>query len=65
MNKDVRQLMRAARRQGLRVAHRGAHVRVTNPATGDFVTVPKTPSDRRWRKNSIADLRRIGFNTTR
>lgn len=62
MNKDVRQLVKRAERQGLDAENRGTHVRVRNPRTGRWATLPKTPSDRRWRANAIADLRKIGFN---
>ncbi|MCY4726685.1 hypothetical protein NYO98_10385 [Nocardioides sp. STR2] len=65
MNKDVRQLMKAAKREGLEVATQGDHLRVTNPATGEWTTVAKTPSDYRWRKNCLVHLRRIGFRGCR
>ncbi|GAA4680611.1 hypothetical protein [Nocardioides nanhaiensis] len=65
MDKDVRQLVKAAARQGFEAVPHGAHVRVTNKRTGEWTTLAKTPSDYRWRKNAIANLRRMGFNPHR
>lgn len=62
--KDMKALLRQARRQGFTITynHRG-HQRVRNPATGQRAVVSATPSDGRAVRNARADLRRIGLQT--
>lgn len=62
MHKDVRQLIKKARKQGFTDDETSKHVMVRNPETGGLALLPCTPSDRRWRANALADLSRIGFN---
>lgn len=59
--REVRDLVREAERQGWRVRERGAHFTLFAPDGVGIVTVAKTPSDRRWRANTLAQLRRHGF----
>ena len=61
MNKDVRKLVAALQRiDGVEVITGGSHLKVHK--AGQFVTtIPTTPSDVRWRSNTLADLRRHGI----
>lgn len=61
MNKDVRKLVTALQRiEGVEVVMGGSHLKVHK--RGQFVTtIPTTPSDMRWRSNTMADLRRHGI----
>jgi hypothetical protein len=62
MNKDVNQLIKTVRKVGgFEIGYTKRHVVVTNVETGERAILPKTPSDSRWRKNAVADLKRIGF----
>lgn len=64
MRKDVAAFARILSRSGLRV-ERGAHYKVFNN-DGRLVTVlAMSPSDHRWRKNAIRDLRRAGIELGR
>lgn len=60
--KEVRELVREAERQGWRVDATGAHYRLYSPDGVTIVTLAKTPSDHRWRENTIAKLRKGGFH---
>jgi hypothetical protein len=63
-------ILEAAEKQGLLVERpgdryngdgskkRSRHIRITDPATGNFITVANTPSDWRALKNDIAWMRR-------
>jgi hypothetical protein len=53
------ELLRLARRLGWRLdgLTGGGHVRLTKPGR-PFVIVAATPSDRRWQRNALAQLRR-------
>jgi hypothetical protein len=57
---DVRQLVRKLKRQGylLEETKRGSHWEVRTKAGERVATFPSTPSDRRWRDNTLADIRR-------
>ncbi|HEY8342498.1 MAG TPA: hypothetical protein VIK75_05795 [Calditerricola sp.] len=62
MDKEVRDLVRALRRQGFRVEEGRKHLKVYPPVPGAKpYPLPKTPSDRRWLKNAISHLRKYGF----
>lgn len=60
---DIKKLALAAQEQGWRVeATKNGHVRFVPPnPRGQFVIVPKTPSDHRSYLNSRALLRRQGL----
>jgi hypothetical protein len=59
--REARELVAEATRQGWRVKDSGAHYRLYSPYGVTIVAVAKTPSDHRWRDNSLAKLRRGGF----
>lgn len=61
MNKDVRKLVRALERiDGIEITHGGSHLAVRRH--GDLiVTLPTSPSDHRWRANTLRELRRAGI----
>jgi predicted RNA binding protein YcfA (HicA-like mRNA interferase family) len=60
VNKDVRQLLRKARKQGWDwYFTRGDHVVLQSPS-GKKVTCAATPSDHRSLRNARAQLRRTG-----
>ena len=62
MDKEVRELVAEAERQGWRVELRpNGHWRLLAPDGVGMLTVAGTPSDRRWKANSIARMRRHGF----
>lgn len=64
--KEARELVEAARKQGWRVRDEGPHFLLFSPDGKTRVTIAKTPSDgRHWRQNSIAKLRRGGFDPNR
>lgn len=62
--KELRQIIREAERQGWRVEQR-KHWMFYAPDGKNIVTAPSTPSDHRWKQNLIAHLRRYGFRWTR
>lgn len=62
--KELRQIIREAERQGWRVEHR-KHIHFYAPDGKNIVIAPSTPSDSRWKQNLIADLRRYGFRWNR
>jgi len=72
MNKEMRQLVKAAEDQGWtldrnhRLGNGGKrrkrrHPRLVPPGGGDFIVIPDTPSDRRSYLNTRALLRRAGL----
>lgn len=62
MQKELRQLLREARRQGWRVERtKKGHYKLWPPDGGPPEILPGTPSDWRSLKNAIARLRRRGF----
>lgn len=59
MNNDVRDVLRKAREIGLDVKRGGnGHWQCRTPSGGIVCIVPATPSDYRFRRNAMADLRR-------
>jgi len=55
-HKEIRQLLRKAKKRGLLVERRGsAHFMVTNPKTGDTVTVAGSPGS----SNAVRDYRKM------
>lgn len=61
-NKDVQDLINAARRAGARVAHEASgHFAVTIPGTGKRVLISSTPSNPRTVLNDRSRLRRAGL----
>ncbi len=63
MDKEVRKLVAQLERQGWRVELRGSgHYLAFSPDGKTIVLFASTPSDHRWRKNTIARLRRGGFD---
>lgn len=63
MNKEVRELVAEAERQGWRCELRkNGHWMMFPPdVTKPPVSVAGTPSDHRWKANTIAKMRRAGF----
>jgi hypothetical protein len=58
MNKDVRKLSKRMKRAGMTVSpSRGNHYNVYLEGE-KIATMPTSPSDRRWEKNLISDIRR-------
>lgn len=56
-------LARRAKAAGLRVDRtRRGHWRARCPRTGRIVYWPGTPGGGRWRKNAIAELKRLGIH---
>jgi hypothetical protein len=59
-NKEVQDLIRKLQEQGWRIEE-GKHYKAFPPdTTKPMVVIPKTPSDHRSLKNTIAQLRRSG-----
>lgn len=58
-DRDLRDILREARRQGWEILDRGKHYKLRKGNAQ--VTIAKTPSDWRARQNIIAQLRRAGF----
>lgn len=62
MNKEVREVVEEAGLQGWRVeVQSNGHVRLFAPNGVGMVWVAGTPSDHRWKANTIAKMRRHGF----
>lgn len=61
--KDIRKLLKSLEAQGWRVERtkKGHYVAYAPDGVGR-VTIPGTPSDHRSMKNTLADLRRHGYN---
>jgi len=61
VNREVRKIVKAARKQGCRIKETGGggHVQILTP-NGGIVTVSSSPSDERAYKNMRSDLRRQG-----
>lgn len=61
MSREVRQVIRAAARQGWAWRYtRGGHLRLESPE-GALVFASATPSDKRGLRNTVARMRRHGF----
>lgn len=60
-NKDVRALLKLARRQGWRVLTNGNHFKWYSPDGKTLIVTANTPSDRRALMNMTRDLRRAGL----
>ena len=57
----MKQLIEKLVAQGWRVEERAKHYRAYPPDPSQpFVTLPKTPSDRRWLQNARSQLRKSG-----
>jgi len=66
MNKDIRQLVKRAKRDGWDVAEtRRGHVSFRSPDGAYTYVTSGTPSDQRALNNLRAGLRRAGLSTTR
>ena len=62
MRKEVRDLVEEAERQGWRRKELASgHVQLLCPDGATIVTIPGSPSDRRWQANAVARLRKGGF----
>ena len=62
MDKDVRELVSEAEKQGWRGdLRRSGHWLLFPPNGAPPVSVAGTPSDHRWKANTIAKMRRQGF----
>jgi hypothetical protein len=62
--RETERIMRGLVRAGYEVAiSNGGHWIVR--ANGSMTSCAKSPRDQRWRKNLIADLRRLGINIDR
>lgn len=60
MKKDVGDVIDAAMAAGFEFTRRTGtgHYKLTH-ANGDTIVVPSSPSGSRWKKNALADIRRI------
>lgn len=61
-SKDTRQLLRKLERQGFRVRMTGGGHYGVSKGDSREIFMPATPSDHRGIKNTLADLKRIGFD---
>lgn len=62
MNKDVKAFVRELERAGLTVERSGGgHYRVRSPDGKTLAFLPFSPSTRRWRENTITQLRHRGI----
>ncbi len=60
--KEVKKLVRQLEQQGWRVEERGARFMCFSPDGRTIVPIHKTPSDHRWLKNTLSELRKGGFD---
>lgn len=61
-NKEIKELIREAERQGWRVSKtKKGHIRFFAPDGETILTAPGTPSEHRWLNNLLPQLRRYGF----
>lgn len=58
VNKEVRELCKALRKQGFEIDEGGRHLKASRPGKPGKVIIPRTPSDGRGLKNAISVLRR-------
>lgn len=66
MNKDIRTLIRSLAAQGFTVEQsRGNHYTVRNAEGRRVATLAGSASDTRSMKNSLADLKRAGYDPTK
>ncbi len=62
MHKEIKALVRTIEGvEGWRVVRGGKHYKALSPDGKRMVPLPLTPSCSRSMKNTVADLRRIGF----
>lgn len=61
MEKELREILREAERQGWRVVRGSKHFKLYAPDGKTIVTAPTTPSDWRAIRDVIARMRRAGF----
>ena len=61
--KEIRELIRELEHQGWRVTQAGSGHFLAWPPDTEVrpVTIPSTPSDHRWKLNTMTALRRAGF----
>jgi hypothetical protein len=59
--KEVREVVRAAQRQGWRVVEKKKGWALYDPSGEHMEMLHKTPSDRRGLMNSVARMKRYGF----
>ena len=59
--RDARDVARALRKVGLCVTETGKHYHVEDADGNMLYAFAKTPSDRRFKQNATADLRRLGI----
>jgi len=60
-NKEIRQLLRAAKKAGLTVERRGSkHFLVTNPRTGETTTIAGSPGSPRAVRDYQQRVRKLG-----
>lgn len=59
--KELREIIRAAERQGWRAEKRSRHWKLYSPDGEAIVVAAATPGGGRWKANLIAELRRYGF----
>jgi len=65
VSSDLKKILKSAERQGFTVRQtRNGHLQVLSADGKGMVTLSGTPSDHRALKNTLADLRRIGFDST-
>lgn len=60
--KEVKKLVKQLQQQGWRVEERGNRFMAYSPDGVTIVSIHKTPSDHRWLRNTIAQLRQGGFD---
>lgn len=60
--KELKSLVRDLEAAGWRVVDRGPRYMLYSPDGATIVVAHKTPSDRRWHKNLLRDLRTGGYD---
>lgn len=63
LKNDTKKLVEKAARQGWRVDDRGSRWLLFSPDGVTIVTIHKTPSDHRTIANTVAQLRKGGFDS--
>lgn len=56
--KEMKQIIKACKDAGLTYDSSGKHDRITNPETGKFVTLSRSPSDVNAYRQAIRDIRK-------
>lgn len=60
--KEVKQIIKDVESMGAIVTKsKNGHWKVFNPVTRKSTTLPNSPSDSRWKKNTVTSLRSIGL----